>query len=155
MKQRFGRALAQHVGKDVQIIESGLYLYPISNELIRQQINHFMHYLQIDEAYQLANQAWLKRIEERGTVDVIHDPQPIQPEWATIAGGIPALFSPDLLPGLAVYRKEVVTLLSANAARGERAWEDILRAVTFGEGHVPMTESYYPITLAQARAWYA
>jgi len=148
-ESHFGEVLAEKTNKDPSVIKGGIYVEAVSPELIRNQIDKYTDYL---KAY---DQAIVDREKFWDNPDADFDNSPPLPEQVFVADPIPALFSPDLLHGLEKYREEVVHYLKDKGEYGEKAWQDILERVRFGEGHVEADNSaHYPATLEQANEWY-
>ncbi len=143
----FGKVLADKTDKAENTLMGGIYVQPLSDKLIKTQLNKYLAYLDSVDHYRSAKEQWLES-------DSATQP-PEMPETVVITGGIPALFGPDLIDGLGEYRKTVIDTLSQAGSHGEEAWQTILHGVEFGEGHRSIEDqTAYPLTLEQARQWY-
>ncbi len=150
----FGNFLAQKTDKNPSVITGGIYIEPVSENLIKQELDqhleNFTNYEKETEEHWHKVDEWAKDLSDNA------GDRPEAPEYVTIARNIPALFHPDLTTGLEDYREAVITRLIAAGPLGEKVWQDILDSLAFGEGHREITdETAYPINLAQAKEWYA
>lgn len=149
LQAHIGDVLAAKTDKDPVTIRRGIYIKPISAKLIEKQIELHVGYLKQYEEYMAKSEAWIDNLD----ADINERPEP--PDYIPLSGGVPALFSPELAPGLDIYRSLVVDKLAEEGEYGKKAWEDILSHVEFGEGHLEVADpSYYPVDLKAAQEQY-
>jgi predicted nucleotidyltransferase len=147
-KSHFADVLSGATHKDPSTIREGLYIEPISNELIETQLSTHIDYLKNRDKYQADYSNWTQN-------SMLDSPQPQEPDYVRIDGNISALFGPELAPGHDKYRQAVINKLSQTGEYGEAVWQEILYGIQFGEGHYDMEDSSkYPATLQQAQEWY-
>lgn len=132
--------LAKKLGKEPAQIEEGIFVLPISHELIDTQIDHYLKSCKERPKHNDDIDIWLNA-DMTETV-------PEEPRTVLLGRNISTLFAADLTAGLETYREHVLARLEGAGQAGEEAWQDILLVVKFGEGHVG--DEYYPATVSEA-----
>jgi len=136
--------LAKKMGEDSTKLEEGLFLTPISHEIIDSQIDNFLKKAEAYQDYKKSYKDWWDNNNE--------GPAPEPPETPIMGSNVGSLFRAELGPGLEEYRDHVLTRLGEAGQTGEEAWEAILSTVKFGEGHID--DNHYPSSLAEATETY-
>lgn len=144
----FASVLADKTEKDPKTIKDGIYVRPISTDLINSHISMYAAYVHKYNEYL------------RQSAAHIDNPQaeiPEEPTQVFMSDSLSGLFSPDLLPGskLDRYRQDVLKAIDSTGEYGEEIWKEIMSKVKFGEGHVDYDDPrYYPQNVQQAYEWY-
>jgi predicted nucleotidyltransferase len=144
----FGEVLAEKTAKDPTTIKQGIYVQPISQKLIEKQVGVHVEYLKKYDEYREKSEAWINDL------NADPDQRPEPPDYVPLSGGIPALFSPQLISGSEKYQHAVINELSRQRDYGEAAFKEIMSHVQFGEGHLESSDPKYPANLEEARALY-
>jgi hypothetical protein len=136
--------LAKKMNKPQPQIEQGIFIVPISNEIIDSELDNYVSKCEPYQRYQDALDSWLNN-------DMEGD-RPQEAEVPLISRSVGALFSAELTAGLESYRQHTIDKLDRMGKFGEDGWKDIVLLVKFGEGH--LNDSVYPKDLEEANATY-
>lgn len=147
LEEKISKDIATNTNKDWLTIRRGIYIEPMSKKLIHEHLQKFLQNRQASIDTLAAINAW--------SFGGNKGPRPTGPPLIDIGSSVPALFAPDLIPGLDKYRRLVVEELSSAGRLGAITWANIMKQVQFGEGHVDTRNPYYyPQDLDQAKQWY-